>query len=137
MTDAKFCDIHKTGNNQVPRDRTMSIVLQRWDESLGHKVGRKAVMLQVTLDGCNACINDLILDVAKGHGVDIQHAWRIEQLVPPKKGSKSKKWRTLLMTPDEFIEYQAKREKEQEEELERAEQTVPRVTDPRVAPISK
>jgi len=131
MTQATFCDIHPSGNNAVPKDRTMSITIQRYSEELGHKVGRKGVYIQAKIDGCNACINDVLLKVAKSHGVDIENMWKIEQLVPPKKGAKTKKWSTIMMSPDEFVAYQEKRQADAEKEeleLQRAEQVTPRVT---------
>lgn len=110
MTDAKFCDIHVNPNNVVPKNRTMKIQLSRYDE-------KNQKYLLLFLDGCQPCITEKLLQVAKTFGVDVERSWKYEVLLRPNTSkNKSKKWRKTYMSPDEYREYQKEIDETYEEE---------------------
>lgn len=96
MTNAKFCDIHPSENNVIPKEKAGQLIIKLYDQ-------KNKRYRQLQLDGCIACMTAQVLERASARGIDVQNGWKYETLIPPT--SKGGKWKKMMLSPEELAEW--------------------------------
>lgn len=101
MGNEKLCDIHKSKERRVDREKISQIAVERW-----FKVQEKNRLFENRIDACLECQAEVIFSRAKGLGLDLEKEWRTAVW---QTGDTGKKYKTM-MTMDEFTQYMKDKE---------------------------
>lgn len=105
MGNQKLCDVHTKEKREVDADKTNPIIVEKW-----FKVKNRNVLFENRLDACHDCIMEIIINRARGVGVDFEKNWKTEVWQTGKTGKKY----TVRMDMDEYVNFLEQQAKEEE-----------------------